>query len=171
MWGVRAAEPAGVRGLRTREYGCRRNQFSSPSIRSGDTASIQCPRVVCAHVRTSRERLRFRPSPPCDVRHECSRFPYAAVQIVGRSSSTRVSLAEPSAESGECPLSVGSMVARYAAIWRSNVPDPMTWVPSAFTRVRSFASEVYTRDAARCECSCRSSTIRSSAPSRRPCLV
>ena len=119
MWGVRAAEPAGVRGLRTREYGCRRNQFSSPSIRSGDTASIQCPRVVCAHVRTFRERLRFRPTPPCPVHRECSRFPAAAVQIVGRSSSTWLSLPDPSAGSGECPLLVGSMVARSVAIWRS----------------------------------------------------
>ena len=53
-----------------------------------------------------------------------------------------VVISHPSTESGECPLSVGSMVGRNVAIWRSNVPDPMTWVPNAFTRVRSFASEV-----------------------------
>ena len=45
-------------------------------------------------------------------------------------------------ELGVCPLSGGSMVARSVAIWLSNTPDPMTWVPSDFTRVRSFASEV-----------------------------
>ena len=64
------------------------------------------------------------------------------MQMVGSSSFPWLSRPEPSAESGECPLSVGSMVARSVAIWLSNVPDFMTWVPSAFTRMRSFASEV-----------------------------
>lgn len=77
-----------------------------------------------------------------DVNHSGSRSLVSVVLVVDNSPFTRWSLPAPSAGSGECPMSFGSVVPRAVAISLSNVPDVTTWAPRASTRVRSFASEL-----------------------------
>ena len=86
--------------------------------------------------------MRFRASPPCPVHHNRPRFLASAVGEVGRSPFTR--WADPASSAGSCewPVAIGSTGLRTVASCLSNVPEPTTWVPSAFTRVRSLASEV-----------------------------
>jgi len=55
---------------------------------------------------------------------------------------TRWSRPASSAESCGRPVSVGALGPRTCASCLSNAPDPMTWAPSAFTRLRSLASDV-----------------------------
>ena len=123
---------------RSRAQSCRTRPPRRESSR-GETCGFG---AVSAHVCVVEIGALQRETSLCPVQLECSRFLASAVQMVGSSSFAWLSFPEPLAESGYCPLSVGSMVARSVAIWLSNVPDPMTWVPSVFTRVRSAASEV-----------------------------
>ena len=121
MWGVSAAETAAVCGLRTREYGCRRNQFSSPSIRSGDTAGIQYPRVVRAHVRTFGEWMRFRSSSTC---HECrpgfARYRFTASRRVVEG----IEGSHPCGGYGDCFTVAGIPVPASCTVPDGGAPNP-----------------------------------------------